>query len=131
MFKVSVTKQRGGYNEQAPTPSMILDLKFCVLGTYKETIMLNLIKSFIITFVSVIFNIVSFMKGPLLVGLIVGASILAFAGETNAAEVYAPYQCNVSACPIWDSLSYSQSFGLVVIALALVATVVLLLKDSK
>lgn len=130
MFKVSVTKQTGVHNEQAPTPPMILDLKFCVLGTYKENIMLNLIKSFIITFVSVIFNIVSFMKGPLLIGLIVGASILAFAGEVGASEIYAPYQCNVSACPIWDSLSYSQSFGLVIIILALVATVVLI-KDSK
>lgn len=109
---------------------MILDLKFCVLGTYKETIMLNLIKSFIITFITVIFSVVNFMKGPLLIGLIVGASILAFAGETNASEVYAPYQCNVSACPFWDSLSYSQSFGLVIVILALVATVALL-KDSK
>lgn len=46
--------------------------------------MLNIIKSFVITFVSVIVAIIGYCKGPLVVGLLVGASILAFASDAEA-----------------------------------------------
>lgn len=49
--------------------------------------MLNIIKSFVITFVSVIVSIISYCKGPLVVGLLVGASILAFANNAEASTI--------------------------------------------
>ena len=49
--------------------------------------MLNIIKSFVITFVSVIVSIISYCKGPIAIGLLVGASILAFANDAQASTI--------------------------------------------
>ena len=49
--------------------------------------MLNLIKSVVVTFISIILNDVSFCKGPILVGLVVGASIMVFANSAEASPV--------------------------------------------
>ena len=93
--------------------------------------MLNVIKSIIVTFITVIVSILSYLKGPLLVGLLVGASILAFAGEANAGEVYAPYQCNTTACPFFEAMSFSEVFGFFTVAIAVVIGLILILKDKK
>ena len=93
--------------------------------------MLNVIKSIIITMLSLAIALVSYIRGPLLVGLIVGASILAFAGEASAGQVYAPYQCNTAACPFFEAMSFSEVFGFFTVAIAVVMGLILLLKDKK
>lgn len=63
--------------------------------------MLNLILSFVVTLVSVVWSVVSYMKGPLAIGLIVGAVILSF-NPAHAAEI----QCNMSDCSMLTSHWY-------------------------
>ena len=81
--------------------------------------MLNVIKSIIITMLSLAIALVSYIRGPLLVGLLVGASIMAFAGEASAATQ-----------PTFVSLSFSETFAIGVIALALIGAIILFVKDS-
>ena len=49
--------------------------------------MLNVIKSIIVTFITVIVSILSYLKGPIAIGLLVGASILAFANDAQASTI--------------------------------------------
>lgn len=49
--------------------------------------MLDLVKSFVATFISLVLSLLSFIKGPILIGLLAGASILAFANQAEAKEV--------------------------------------------
>ena len=93
--------------------------------------MLNVIKSIIITMLSLTIALVSYIRGPLLVGLLVGASIMVFANEANAGQVYAPYQCNTAACPFFEAMSFSEVFGFFTVAIAVVMGLILLLKDKK
>ena len=93
--------------------------------------MLNVIKSIIITMLSLAIALVSYIRGPLLVGLIVGASIMVFANEANAGQVYAPYQCNTAACPFFEAMSFSEVFGFFTVAIAVVMGLILLLKDKN
>ena len=93
--------------------------------------MLNVIKSIIITMLSLAIALVSYIRGPLLVGLLVGASIMVFANEANAGQVYAPYQCNTAACPFFEAMSFSEVFGFFTVAIAVVMGLILLLKDKK
>ena len=83
--------------------------------------MLNLIKSFVMTFVSIVVTLISFIRLPLLVGLIVGATIMTFAGEASAA----------TAQPTFVSLSFSETFAVVTIALALMGAIILFIKESN
>ncbi len=83
--------------------------------------MLNLIKSFVMTFVSVIFAIISAIRGPILVGLVVGATIMTFARTASAA----------TAQPTFVSLSFSETFAVVTIALALMGAIILFIKESN
>ena len=83
--------------------------------------MLNVIKSIIVTFITVIVSILSYLKGPIAIGLLVGASILAFAGEASAA----------TSQPAFISLSFSETFAVVLIALALVGAIILFVKESN
>ena len=83
--------------------------------------MLNLIKSFVMTFVSVIVALISAIRGPILVGLIVGATIMTFAGEASAA----------TSQPAFISLSFSETFAVVLIALALMGAIILFVKESN
>ena len=83
--------------------------------------MLNLIKSFVMTFVSVIVALISFIRLPLVVGAIVGVTIMAFAGEASAA----------TSQPTFISLSFSETFAVVLIALALVGAIILFVKESN
>ena len=83
--------------------------------------MLNVIKSIIVTFITVIVSILSYLKGPIAIGLLVGASILAFAGEASAA----------TAQPTFIALSFSETFATVAIILALVGAIILFVKEYK
>ena len=82
--------------------------------------MLNLIKSFVMTFVSVVVTLISFIRLPLVVGTIVGVTIMAFAGEASAATQ-----------PTFVSLSFSETFAVVTIALALMGAIILFIKESN
>ena len=93
--------------------------------------MLNVIKSIVITMLSLAIALVSYIRGPLLVGLLVGASIMVFANEANAGQVYAPYQCNTAACPFFEAMSFSEVFGFFTVAIAVVMGLILLLKDKN
>ena len=62
--------------------------------------MLNLIASVVATFISVIWGAISYLKGPLVVGLIVGI-ILSF-NPAHAAVI----QCNIVDCSILTSHWY-------------------------
>ena len=93
--------------------------------------MLNVIKSIIITMLSLAIALVSYIRGPLLVGLLVGASIMVFANEANAGQVYASYQCNTAACPFFEAMSFSEVFGFFTVAIAVVMGIILLLKDKN
>ena len=81
--------------------------------------MLNVIKSIIITMLSLAIALVSYIRGPLLVVAIVGVTIMAFAGEASAATQ-----------PTFVSLSFSETFAIGVIALALIGAIILFVKDS-
>lgn len=83
--------------------------------------MLNLIKSFVMTFVSVIFAIISAIRGPILVGLVIGATIMTFTRTASAA----------TAQPTFVSLSFSETFAVVTIALALMGAIILFIKESN
>ena len=82
--------------------------------------MLNVIKSIIITMLSLAIALVSYIRGPLLVGAIVGVTIMAFAGEASAATQ-----------PTFVSLSFSETFAIGVIALALIGAIILFVKESN
>ena len=81
--------------------------------------MLNVIKSITATMISLFVALISFIRLPLVVGLVIGASILALAGEASAATQ-----------PTFVSLSFSETFAIGVIALALVGAIILFVKDS-
>ena len=83
--------------------------------------MLNVIKSIIATMISLFIALISFIRGPILVGLIVGATIMAFAGEASAA----------TAQPTFVALSFSETFAVVLIALALMGAIILFVKESN
>ena len=86
--------------------------------------MLNLIKSFVMTFVSIVVTLISFIRLPLVVGAIVGVTIMAFAGEASAASA-------ATSQPTFISLSFSETFAVVLIALALVGAIILFVKESN
>ena len=81
--------------------------------------MLNVIKSITATMISLFVALISFIRLPLVVGLVIGASILALAGEASAATQ-----------PTFVSLSFSETFAIGVIALALIGAIILFVKDS-
>ena len=83
--------------------------------------MLNLIKSFVMTFVSVVVTLISFIRGPILVGLIAGATIMTFTRTASAA----------TAQPTFIALSFSETFAVVTIALALMGAIILFVKESN
>ena len=83
--------------------------------------MLNVIKSIVVTMLSLAAALVSFARGPILVGLVVGVSIMAFAGEASAA----------TAQPTFVALSFSETFAIGVIALAIMGAIILFIKESN
>ena len=94
--------------------------------------MLNLIKSFVMTFVSVVVTLISFIRLPLVVGSIIGATIMAFAGEASAATSILPvYQCNHVSCTAWEMMSFSQHMAVVLLVISCVLLFVLLHNSRK
>lgn len=83
--------------------------------------MLNLIKSFVMTFVSIVVTLISFIRLPLVVGAVVSVTIMTFAGEASAA----------TSQPTFISLSFSETFAVVLIALALMGAIILFVKESN
>ena len=83
--------------------------------------MLNVIKSITATMISLFVALISFLRLPLVVGAIVGVTILAFAGEASAA----------TAQPTFVSLSFSETFAIGVIALAIMGAIILFVKESN
>ena len=83
--------------------------------------MLNLIKSFVMTFVSIVVTLISFIRLPLVVGAVVSVTIMTFAGEASAA----------TSQPTFISLSFSETFAVVLIALALMGAIILFVKEYK
>ena len=83
--------------------------------------MLNVIKSIIATMISLFIALISFIRGPILVGLIVGATIMTFTRTASAA----------TAQPTFVSLSFSETFAVVTIALALIGAIILFIKESN
>ena len=83
--------------------------------------MLNLIKSFVMTFVSVVVTLISFLRLPLVVGAIVGVTIMTFTRTASAA----------TAQPTFISLSFSETFAVGVIALAIMGAIILFVKESN
>ena len=83
--------------------------------------MLNVIKSITATMISLFVALISFLRLPLVVGAIVGVTIMAFAGEASAA----------TAQPTFVSLSFSETFAVVTIALALMGAIILFIKESN
>ena len=59
--------------------------------------MFNLIQSLVITFIKVLASLAVFRKGPILVGILVGASIMVFANNAKAATVQGTHQEVVQA----------------------------------
>ena len=82
--------------------------------------MLNVIKSITATMISLFVALISFLRLPLVVGAIVGVTIMAFAGEASAATQ-----------PTFVSLSFSETFAIGVIALALIGAIILFIKESN
>ena len=83
--------------------------------------MLNVIKSIIVTLITVIVSILSYLKGPILVGLIAGATIMTFTRTASAA----------TAQPTFIALSFSETFAVVSITLALMGAIILFVKESN
>lgn len=83
--------------------------------------MLNVIKSIIATMISLFIALIFAIRGPILVGLVIGATIMTFARTASAA----------TAQPTFVSLSFSETFAVVTIALALMGAIILFIKESK
>ncbi len=83
--------------------------------------MLNLIKSFVMTFVSIVVTLISFIRLPLVVGAVVSVTIMTFTRTASAA----------TAQPTFVSLSFSETFAVVLIALALIGAIILFVKESN
>ena len=73
------------------------------------------------TFVSIVVTLISFIRLPLVVGAVVSVTIMTFAGEASAA----------TSQPTFISLSFSETFAVVLIALALMGAIILFVKESN
>ena len=73
------------------------------------------------TFVSIVITLISFIRLPLVVGAVVSVTIMTFAGEASAA----------TSQPTFISLSFSETFAVVLIALALMGAIILFVKESN
>ena len=100
--------------------------------------MLNLIKSFVMTFVSVVVTLISFIRLPLVVGVVVGVSIMSFAKKAEAALPPVMEDCGValsctypSAVSLWEAMSFSQNMAVILWVIGMVIVAILIIKDKK
>lgn len=97
--------------------------------------MLNVIKSIIVTIISLLVAVVSFIRGPLLIGLIALFTILAVTKNATASMVN---DCGIAlSCTyptptsLWDAMSFSQNMAVVMWVIGCITMVVLVVKDKK
>lgn len=97
--------------------------------------MLNVIKSIVVTMLSLAVALVSFARGPILVGLVVGVSIMSFAKKAEAAL---PPDCGValsctypSTVSLWEAMSFSQNMAVILWVIGMVIVAILIIKDKK
>ena len=100
--------------------------------------MLNLIKSFVMTFVSIVVTLISFIRLPLVVGVVVGVSIMSFAKKAEAALPPVMEDCGValsctypSAVSLWEAMSFSQNMAVILWVIGMVIVAILIIKDKK
>lgn len=94
--------------------------------------MLNLIKSIIVATISLLVALISFIRGPLLVGLITLVTILAVTKNASASTSISPvYQCNHVSCTAWEMMSFSQHMAVVLWVISCVLLFVLLHNSRK
>ena len=100
--------------------------------------MLNLIKSFVMTFVSIVVTLISFIRLPLVVGVVVGVSIMSFAKKAEAALPPVMEDCGValsctypSAVSLWEAMSFSQNMAVILWVIGMVLVAILIIKDKK
>lgn len=89
--------------------------------------MLNLISSVVKTFINVILTLLSFCKGPILIGLLIGGAILTFSAEASAATIT---QCNWVACPIWEGIESRFQNMIICFAIAILLGFLLYLLEE-
>ena len=92
--------------------------------------MLNLIVSFVVSFITIVWGAISYLKGPLVVGAVIGCVILAFPATSHAAVI----QCNISGCPPvswWDLLPWNKKAGIFLFFSGLIIGNVLMWHDRK
>lgn len=100
--------------------------------------MLNVIKSIVVTMLSLAAALVSFARGPILAGLVVGVSIMSFAKKAEAALPPVMEDCGValsctypSAVSLWEAMSFSQNMAVILWVIGMVIVAILIIKDKK
>ena len=100
--------------------------------------MLNVIKSITATMISLFVALISFLRLPLVVGAIVGVSIMSFAKKAEAALPPSLEDCGValsctypSAVSLWEAMSFSQNMAVILWVIGMVIVAILIIKDKK
>ena len=100
--------------------------------------MLNVIKSITATMISLFVALISFLRLPLVVGAIVGVSIMSFAKKAEAALPPVMEDCGValsctypSAVSLWEAMSFSQNMAVILWVIGMVLVAILIIKDKK
>ena len=100
--------------------------------------MLNVIKSITATMISLFVALISFLRLPLVVGAIVGVSIMSFAKKAEAALPPVMEDCGValsctypSAVSLWEAMSFSQNMAVILWVIGMVIVAILIIKDKK
>lgn len=91
--------------------------------------MLNLIKSFITTFISVCIAVIGFLKGPMLIGLLVGGGLMYFSTSAEASTIYTAYSCNLYSCPLWMGAEGSIEMLVLVFVIIILFTLFMYIKQ--
>lgn len=100
--------------------------------------MLNVIKSIVVTMITLAISLVAFIRGPMLLGLVVGVSIMSFAKKAEAALPPVMEDCGValsctypSTVSLWEAMSFSQNMAVILWVIGMVIVAILIIKDKK
>ena len=90
------------------------------------------------TFVSIVVTLISFIRLPLVVGVVVGVSIMSFAKKAEAALPPVMEDCGValsctypSAVSLWEAMSFSQNMAVILWVIGMIIVAILIIKDKK